>query len=402
MKSISKLLPSDKKVLVAGHFCLDLLPDLSNVPKGKFYDLFIPGHLIEAGNMTIATGGSASNTGLSLSKLGIATTIIARLGEDAFGHMASAHIEQFISHDNNRLNLVRGENTSYTVIVNPPEIDRIFLHHPGANNTFTEQDVDFQLNPESVLFHFGYPQLMKSMFKNDGERLVRLFKNAKQAGLTTSLDTTLPDPSSEMGNVKWRHVLERTLPYVDIFSPSFEEAFFMLDPMAYSANPIPSDPIEMGKIAIDLSNEILACGSKIAMIKMGEYGTIVRIATNITKETFGNAWFSQITQWCNRLLWAPSFKVSVAGTTGAGDATIAGFLASIANELSAEESLLFAMAVGACNVEALDSISGIHSWQETALRVNGGWQQTQLPLNQMRGWAYNSQTRVWEYLGADV
>ncbi len=63
----------------------------------------------------------------------------------------------------------------------------------------------------------------------------------------------------------------------------------------------------------------------------------------------------------------------VAGTTGAGDATIAGFLASISRGGSAEEALTMAVAVGACCVEEPDATSGIRPWDETIERVRAGW-----------------------------
>jgi sugar/nucleoside kinase (ribokinase family) len=63
----------------------------------------------------------------------------------------------------------------------------------------------------------------------------------------------------------------------------------------------------------------------------------------------------------------------VAGTTGAGDATIAGFLASIARGLAAEEALTMAVAVGACCVEQPDAVSGIRAWDETVERLRAGW-----------------------------
>jgi sugar/nucleoside kinase (ribokinase family) len=63
----------------------------------------------------------------------------------------------------------------------------------------------------------------------------------------------------------------------------------------------------------------------------------------------------------------------VAGTTGAGDSTIAGFLASIFKGLSPVEALNVAVAVGACCVEAPDATSGIRTWEGTVARMDTGW-----------------------------
>jgi sugar/nucleoside kinase (ribokinase family) len=65
----------------------------------------------------------------------------------------------------------------------------------------------------------------------------------------------------------------------------------------------------------------------------------------------------------------------VVGTTGAGDATVAGFLSGLLRDLSPEAAATAAVAVGACNVEAADALSGVRSWEETMSRVAGGWEQ---------------------------
>jgi sugar/nucleoside kinase (ribokinase family) len=63
----------------------------------------------------------------------------------------------------------------------------------------------------------------------------------------------------------------------------------------------------------------------------------------------------------------------VVGTAGSGDATIAGFLAAFLRDMTPEEAVTMAVAVGACNVEAADTLSGIRPWDETLRRVAAGW-----------------------------
>jgi len=75
----------------------------------------------------------------------------------------------------------------------------------------------------------------------------------------------------------------------------------------------------------------------------------------------------------------------VAGTTGSGDATIAGFIASVVKGLGAEEALSFAVAVGGCCVEAPDAISGIRTWEETLGRVKAGWVRRSADVKEL-GW----------------
>ena len=89
------------------------------------------------------------------------------------------------------------EKTSYSVVLAIPGIDRIFLHDPGANVTFSGSDLDFEAIKGADLFHFGYPTLMRRMYQNQGEELARMFRRIKEGGTAISLDMAAIDPSSE-------------------------------------------------------------------------------------------------------------------------------------------------------------------------------------------------------------
>lgn len=121
-----------------------------------------------------------------------------------------------------------GESTSYSVILAVPGIDRIFLHNPGANDSFCADDISDELLKDAALFHFGYPPLMRSMYQNDGQELVKLLQKVKRAGTAVSLDMAAVDPGSEPGKADWKTILEKTLPFVDFFVPSAEELCYML------------------------------------------------------------------------------------------------------------------------------------------------------------------------------
>ena len=77
------------------------------------------------------------------------------------------------------------------------------------------------------------------------------------------------------------------------------------------------------------------------------------------------------------------------GTTGAGDSTIAGFLSALLRDMAPHQALTAAVAVGACNVEAADALSGIRPWEETLRRVAGGWARHPLTLD-APGWRFDA------------
>jgi hypothetical protein len=108
----------------------------------------------------------------------------------------------------------------------------------------------------------------------------------------------------------------------------------------------------------------------------------------------GRARPTDLTRWANRELWAPVFKVTMVGTTGSGVATIAGFLAAFLRDLLPTEVATMAAAVGACNVEAADAVSGIRSWAETVARVKAGWPRQSLNFTDP-GWRFDESRQLW-------
>ncbi len=353
-------------VVVAGHICLDIIP---SIPNADFR--FSPGQLLEVGAAVLSTGGPVSNTGLALHKLGISTRLMGKVGQDSFGQL----IRRIVAGCDARLETgminAPEESSSYTIILNPPAADRMFLHCPGCNNTFGASDIDYSLVSSARLFHFGYPPLLRKVIENGGAELVEILRRAKSTGATTSLDLCMPDPGGFSGSVDWPRILSAALPHVDIFLPSLEEVLFMLTPerfreMRSGAQP---DPELLSSTASDL----IALGPAVVGLKLGEHGLYLRTRKAEGWSERGRAQPGSLLGWSNRELWSPCFKVEVTGTTGAGDATIAGFLAALLKDCRPEECVTMACAVGACNVEAADALGGLMDWDKTRSRIDAGW-----------------------------
>jgi sugar/nucleoside kinase (ribokinase family) len=390
--------------VVAGHICLDIILDMSNFPAGSFQEAFQPGRLIQVGAAGMCTGGPVSNTGLALHRLGIPTQLIGKIGKDAFGEMVLDIVASFDPGLAANFLTDLHASTSYSVIISPPSIDRLILHNPGANHTFNPYDVDYArlAQSDSALFHFGYPPVMRAMYAQDGRGLVELFKKAKNTGMTTSLDMCYPEPASEGGQVAWRTILKATLPYVDIFLPSIDELLLMLHPASFKGlmSRGPLLPQVTPGLLHDLGDELLDMGVCLVMVKLGERGLYLRTAGKTRFEKMGRACPSNLAAWAGRELWAPCFQVQVAGTTGAGDATIAGFLATLLRDRNPEEAITNAVAVGACNVEASDALSGLRSWDETIQRIDSGWERLPLKLDDP-DWEWEAGDQLWHRVAND-
>jgi sugar/nucleoside kinase (ribokinase family) len=385
----------DRKVMVAGHICLDITPSFSTQSGGSISDVLCPGKLVNVGEAVMSTGGAVPNTGLAMSRIGVDVMLNGKIGDDEFG----AIIKSLVGQQRSRcFKVVSGQSSSYSVVLAIPGVDRIFLHNPGTNDTFTGSDIDYEAAQQCCLFHFGYPPLMKQMYRNEGHELVKIFEKVQKNGTITSLDMTLPDPNSESGKVDWPLILAKTLPYVDVFMPSVEEIAYMLDKQMFrdKKNSGASDPV-MAYDADDcekLADKLLDMGVKIAAVKCGIRGLFLKTASK--QAMSGLAGKLDIDAWADKLLWMPSFYAEkFASATGAGDATIGGFLAAIVNGCDAEQALAIANAMGVQNVAAYDTLSGIGDWATTSkIAADKNWRQN-LHETVPQGWQYCPERRLY-------
>lgn len=385
-------------VVVAGHICVDVIPEFPEGLGEKLSQILVPGKLVNVGNAAVSTGGAVSNTGLALQRIGQNVALMGKVGDDFFGKAVLQLLRPYGAEKG--MSIVPGEESSYTIVIAPPGIDRVFLHNPGANDTFGFEDVNLDIVRQARLFHFGYPPLLKRMYENDGTELVEIFRRVKETGVTTSLDMSLPDTSSPSGKVNWQQILRDVIPYVDIFVPSAEETMFMLQRDKFLARKQAAggrDVLEFFDLSdlSELAQTLLSQGARIVGLKSGCLGFYVRTGSADSLQKIGVAKPSNVRNWSNRELFEPSFHVEhVASTTGSGDATIAGFLAAYLRGESVESCLKYACAVGAQNVQVLDAVSGVKTWEETTRQLHSPWPKNPLP-RKTPGWSFEKKGQVW-------
>lgn len=350
-------------IVVCGHLCLDITPQIER----KKEEVFIPGKLVNIGKLVLSTGGAVSNTGLSLFRLGAKVEFIAKIGDDFAGREIINFLKKFTGLKKFKgIKIEKGQQTSYSIILSPLNIDRIILHNPTTNDTFSYQDIDFEMVKKAKIFHFGYPPLMRKMYIKEGEELLKIFKRVKDMNVTTSLDMALPDPESESGKINWRNILKKVIPYTDIFLPSFEEIFFMLTPEKFLK--LKKEKREFFNLNYlkKISEEILKMGGKIIGIKCGKYGFYIRTADREKIKEINVLKKEILENFSEREIFVKSYKVKkIASALGAGDAAVAGFLMGILKGEKIEDTLKLANCVGAQNLSCYDAISGIKSLKET-------------------------------------
>ncbi len=275
--------------------------------------------LIDA--VTLCSGGCAMSAAVDMAKIGAAPALIGKIGEDGFGAFLSAELSHY-GVDITGLIVDKAAHTSASAVLVDGSGERTFLHSPGANGELTDTDVDFGIIEKSKIVFIAGTMLMPSF---DGAPCSRVLKRAKEMGKITVLDTAWDDQG------RWMEVLEPSMPYLDYFIPSIEEATQL------------SGESEPGKIAACFFEK----GVGTVVIKLGKNGCFVQ--ENKTAEGY----------------YVPTYShIKAVDTTGAGDSFCAGFLYGLSQSMSILDCAKFANAVGTHCVMAVGATTGIKSYRE--------------------------------------
>ena len=367
-----------KKVVVAGHLCVDITPAIQGDRIADLRDFLVPGRLIDVGPADIHTGGAVNNTGLAMRFFGMDTALVGAVGTDALGDIVTRIMESHGAADG----LIRKANgsTSYSVVLAIPGVDRIFLHHPGVNDSFGAEDIPEEALKGAALMHFGYPPAMRRMYQEGGRELVAVLRKALDAGAATSLDLSGVDESSEAGRADWRDILGHSLPMVDIFVPSAEELMFMLDRKRF--HEIAEETrggdfcaqLDIGRDIRPLAQRCIAMGAGVALIKCGAKGMYLMCADANRLARISPRLGLRDDDWSGFETFERSYRPDVIlSGTGAGDTSIAAFLTAILRGYTPARAVQLAAATGACCLSAYDALSGLKSFAELERRIDSGW-----------------------------
>jgi sugar/nucleoside kinase (ribokinase family) len=302
------------RVLCAGILVGDLfVPPLTRLPTA--------GELLVSGDFLLEAGGCAANVAVVLSKLGVGSRVVGRVGRDAFGDFVCAALA---GHGIDVSFIGRSDTigTSKTVILPVAGEDRRYIHTLGANADLTARDFGpGAMSGVDVVYLGGYlvlPGLPPGA-------VTALFESAHRAGARTMLDVVLPG-----GTEASMDDLRAILPSVDFFLPNRDEARQLTGEQ---------DPERQAAVF----NE---AGAATVIITMGSGGLLVRTATFTLQLT------------------APS--VDVVDGSGAGDAFAAGLIVGILEGWPLERSLGFASWAGALACTALGCTDGIPDRQRVS------------------------------------
>lgn len=281
-------------VSVIGELNLDLI--LTGLPAELVLE-----HEHLAQDLSITLGSSSAIFAHNLASIGNKVSFSSCIGSDPFGEICLKRLGES-GVDLTRVKRMPNKTTGLSVIL-PQRKQRYILTYPGTMYDMTEKDLDLGYVFSAKHLHVSSYFLQKGMRAS----LIEIFRRAKDAGLTTSLDTN-DDPEN-----RWSSEIQLLLKYIDILMPNEREACKLAR----------TDKIEQAA-------DVLSQKVPMVVIKRGSQGAIARVG----KDSFSA--FPPV--------------VDVIDHVGAGDSFDAGFIHKFIRGGKVEECLKFANVVGSLSV----------------------------------------------------
>jgi len=278
-------------ISVVGELNLDLV--LYGLPETLAFDRE---HL--ATDLRLTLGSSSAIFAHNFALLGNRVGFSSAIGSDPLGDLCLARLAESGA-DLSRVRHFAGRQTGLTVIL-PRKKDRYILTYPGVMAEMRFEDLDLDYIFRARHLHLSSYFLQRAL----RPRVPELFRLAKQAGLTTSLDTN-DDPDG-----RWENDVFDAIQFVDVLLPNEQEACRLAG----------------GEDSIAAA-ETLSQKVPLLVIKRGAKGVLARKG----KESFEAA--------------AP--KIDAVDTIGAGDSFDAGFLHQFIRGAKIEDCLRYGNLAGA-------------------------------------------------------
>lgn len=251
-----------------------------------------------AKDLSITLGSSSAIFAHNLALLGNKVGFSSSVGSDPLGEICLQRLGES-GVDLTKVRRFPGKTTGLTVIL-PQRKDRYILTYPGTMYDMSAKDLDLSYVFGAKHLHLSSYFLQKAMRPS----LVELFRKAKEAGLSTSLDTN-DDPEN-----RWSDDIQLVLKYVDILLPNEHEACKLAKV---------DDPARAA--------EILSQKVPLVVIKRGSQGATARRGTE-------------------KIAGFPP-AINAVDPVGAGDSFDAGFIHQFIRGAKIEDCLKFANITGA-------------------------------------------------------
>lgn len=311
------------------------------VAMGELLVDFTPAGISENGRRLFEQnpGGAPVNMLAAVSKAGLSTAFIGKVGNDMHGCFLK---ETLLKEGIDASGLIMADDVFTTLafvsLTEQGERDFAFARKPGADTRICFKEVNAQLVQQTKIFHVGSLSLTDEPARTTTFQAV---KSAKEYGAVISYDPNYRAPlweSREMAIERMRSMI----PFADMMKISDEETE-LLTPYR--------NPREAAEYLIQK-------GIKIVAVTLGAYGVLV----------------------CNKegSHMVPGYRSRVRDTTGAGDAFWGGFVARLIkteetlDQISKEqliEAARYGNATASLCVERRGGISGMPEESEVLKRL---------------------------------
>jgi sugar/nucleoside kinase (ribokinase family) len=269
-----------------------------------------------ASDMRLTLGSSSAIFAHNLALLGNRVAFHSAIGADALGELCISRLAESGT-DVSAVRKVPDKQTGLTVIL-PRPVKRYILTFPGVMADMRFEDLDLDLVFSAQHLHISSLFLQRAL----RPRVAELFRLAKRAGLTTSLDTNDdPDGRWDLDNEMFKHL--------DVLLPNESEACRL----AKGATP-------------EASLETLAKQVPLVAMKRGEKGAVAKRGEV-------------------EVVSSP-FPTEAVDSIGAGDSFDAGFLHQYIRGASLEVCLRFGNLTGALSTTRQ---GGTEAFRDTSHRT---------------------------------
>ncbi|QOZ46827.1 ribokinase [Bradyrhizobium sp. CCBAU 53340] len=302
------------RVFVAGSINMDVVATADRHPK--------VGETVAGREVLYFPGGKGANQAVAASRLGANTTLIGRLGKDAFG----AELRAFLGAQGVDLSSVREADThSGTAIITVAASDNTIVVIPGSNALVSADDV--------AAAPLAKGDVAVSQFEIPLPTIAAFFSRARDAGATTLLN---PAPAQKMS--------AELLALVDILVLNETELGFL-------AGVELTESDEAAKI-IAVARKLQARADQIICITLGKRGVLALA---------GNEEFA-----------VPGRVVKAVDTTGAGDCFVGALASQLADGAPLRTALAFANAAASISVQRMGAGPSMPTAAEVAAVLGAG------------------------------
>jgi sugar/nucleoside kinase (ribokinase family) len=275
--------------------------------------------------LSITLGSSTAIFAHNLSSVGNKVGFSSSIGSDPLGEICLKRLGES-GVDLSRVRRMVGKTTGLTIIL-PQGKQRYILTYPGTMFEMSGKDLDLDYIFNAKHLHVASYFLQQGLQAS----LPDVFRKAKAAGLSTSLDTN-DDPGD-----RWSSGVHDLLKYVDVLLPNEREACKLAQ-------------VDDAERAADILSQKVA----VVVIKRGSQGALARVS----KHKFV----------------APSLNVQAIDHVGAGDSFDAGFLHEFVRGKAIEDCLKFGNVLGALSVTRPGGTEAFRDaeYRHSFLRAHGG------------------------------